>query len=210
MVHCGTLIKRLHSAMRELKSQLAKVRLGIQEEGCHCKQAQLSASCVPHDGFGESTTLRQLTSSAYKDNTISSFLGRKSLPPMFVVPPTPEETLRPNCSDSSAGASQQNFFARAQKDTSPPPRRQYTEESTPRFKPMNLPKFDPKGNIHTFIRLFGNVNVWSQQSGQSNCQNSRLDLPTRFRVSRFVTCNPIIQSLEAILGSQLKFPNPTT
>ncbi|KAJ9061387.1 hypothetical protein DSO57_1021176 [Entomophthora muscae] len=109
---------------------------------------------VPHDRSGESTTLRQPTSSSYKDDAISSSLRQQSLPPVFVVPPTPEETPCPNRSESSAGASQQNFFARTQQDTSPPLRRQNTDKNAPRFKPMNLPKFDPKGNVHTFIRLF--------------------------------------------------------
>ncbi|KAJ9080911.1 hypothetical protein DSO57_1019880 [Entomophthora muscae] len=39
---------------------------------------------------------------------------------MFMVPPTPEETPRPNRLESSAGASRQNFFARTQQDTPPP------------------------------------------------------------------------------------------
>ncbi|KAJ9074057.1 hypothetical protein DSO57_1010145 [Entomophthora muscae] len=73
---------------------------------------------------------------------------------LYLWSPTPEETPCPNCPESSAGASQQNFFARNQQDTPPPPRRQNTEENAPRFKPMSLPNFDPKGNIHTFIRLF--------------------------------------------------------
>ncbi|KAJ9052132.1 hypothetical protein DSO57_1037260 [Entomophthora muscae] len=140
--------------MRELEAQLAEVRSEVQEGRCRCSQAQFSSLCVPHDRSGESTTLRQPTSSAYKDDAISSSLGQQSLPPVFVVPPTPEETPCPNCSESSAGASQQNFFARTQQDTPPPLRRQNTDENAPRFKPMNLPKFDPKGNIHTFIRLF--------------------------------------------------------
>ncbi|KAJ9053610.1 hypothetical protein DSO57_1022627 [Entomophthora muscae] len=109
---------------------------------------------MPYDGSGESTNLLQPTSSAYEDNTIFSSSGRQSLPPVFVVPPTPEETPRPNCSESSAGASQQKLFAFAQQDTPPPLRRQNAEENVPRFKPMNLPKFDLKRNIHTFIRLF--------------------------------------------------------
>ncbi|KAJ9066142.1 hypothetical protein DSO57_1012541 [Entomophthora muscae] len=154
MVHCGPLIDCLCGAMRELEAQLAEVRSEVQEGRCRCSQAQFSASCVPHDRSGESTTLRQSTSSAYKDDAISSFLGQQSLPPVFVVPPTPEETPCPNRSESSAGASQLNFFARTQKDTPPPLRRQNTDENAPRFKPMNLPKFDPKGNVHTFIRLF--------------------------------------------------------
>ncbi|KAJ9064071.1 hypothetical protein DSO57_1034223 [Entomophthora muscae] len=110
MVHCGTLIDRLFSAMRELEAQLAEVRSEVQEGRCCCNQAQLSTSCVLHDRSGESTTLHQPTSSAYKDDTISSSLGRQSLPPVFVVPPTPEKAPRPNCSESSEGASQKNFF----------------------------------------------------------------------------------------------------
>ncbi|KAJ9086003.1 hypothetical protein DSO57_1008518 [Entomophthora muscae] len=140
--------------MRELEAQLAEVRSEVQEGRCHCNQEQFSVLCVPHDGSGESTTLHQPTSSAYEDDTISSSLGRQSLPPVFVVPPTPEETPCPNRSESSAGASRQNFFAHAQQDTPPPLRCQNAEENTPRFKPMNLPKFDPKRNVHTFIRLF--------------------------------------------------------
>ncbi|KAJ9074707.1 hypothetical protein DSO57_1003763 [Entomophthora muscae] len=154
MVHCGALIKRLCGAMRELEAQLSKVRSEVQEGKYCCNQAQFSASHVPHDRSGEITTLRQPTSSAYKDDTISSSLGRKSLPPVFVVPPTTEESPHPNCSESSAGASWQNFFAHAQQDTLPPPRCQSAGENAPRFKPMNLPNFDQKGNIHTFIRLF--------------------------------------------------------
>ncbi|KAJ9085598.1 hypothetical protein DSO57_1012396 [Entomophthora muscae] len=154
MVHCGSLIDRLCGAMRELEAQLAEVRSEVQEGRCCCSQAQFSALYVPHDGSGKSTTLRQSTSSAYKDDAISSSLGQQSLPPVFVVPPTPEETHFPNCSGSSEGASQQFFFAHTQQDTPPPPRRQNTDENAPRFKPMNFPKFDPKGNVHTFIRLF--------------------------------------------------------
>ncbi|KAJ9052071.1 hypothetical protein DSO57_1037812 [Entomophthora muscae] len=140
--------------MRELEAQLAEVRSEVQEGRCCCSQAQLSALRVPHDRSGESTTLRQPTSSAYKDDAISSSLGQQSLPPVFVLLPTPEETPCPNCSESSAGASQQNFFACTQQDTPPTPRHQNTDENAPRFKPMNLLKFDPKGNVHTFIRLF--------------------------------------------------------
>ncbi|KAJ9060643.1 hypothetical protein DSO57_1028693 [Entomophthora muscae] len=97
--------------MRELEAQLAEVRSEVQEGRCRCSQAQFSALCVPHDRSGESTTLRQPTSSAYKDDALSSSSGKQSLPPVFVVPPTPEETPCPNHSESSAGASQQNFFA---------------------------------------------------------------------------------------------------
>ncbi|KAJ9056145.1 hypothetical protein DSO57_1036015 [Entomophthora muscae] len=110
MVQCGSLIDCLRGAMRELEDQLAEVRSEVQEGRCHCRQAQFSALRVPHDRSGESTTLRQPTSSAYKEDAISSSLGQKSLPPVFVVPPTPEETPRPNRSESSAGASQQKFF----------------------------------------------------------------------------------------------------
>ncbi|KAJ9060602.1 hypothetical protein DSO57_1029041 [Entomophthora muscae] len=120
-------------------------------------QAQFSALRVPHYRSGESTTLCQPTSSSYKDNAISSSSGRQSLPPVFVVPPNLEETPCPNRSESSAGASQQNFFVCAQQDTPPPPpppRRQNAEKNALRFKPMNLSKFDPKRDIHTFIRLF--------------------------------------------------------
>ncbi|KAJ9074246.1 hypothetical protein DSO57_1008510 [Entomophthora muscae] len=140
--------------MRELEAQLAEVRSEVQEGRCCCSQAQFSALRVPHDRSGESTTLRQPTSSAHKDDVISSYLGRQSLPPVFVVPSTPEETLCPNCSESSAGESQQNFFVCTQKDTPPPPKHQNTDENVPRFKPMNPPKFDPKENVHTFIRIF--------------------------------------------------------
>ncbi|KAJ9070813.1 hypothetical protein DSO57_1003675 [Entomophthora muscae] len=112
MVHCGSLIDCLCGAMRELEAQLVEVRSEVQEGRCCCSQAQFSALQVPHDGSEESTTLRQPTSSAYKDDAISSSLGQQSLPPVFVVPPTPEETPHPNRSESSAGASQQNFFAR--------------------------------------------------------------------------------------------------
>ncbi|KAJ9084795.1 hypothetical protein DSO57_1020599 [Entomophthora muscae] len=154
MVHCGALIKRLCGAMRELEAQLAEVRSEIQEEKCRCNQAQFSASQVHHDRSGESTTLRQPTSFSYKDENISSSLERQSLPSVFVVPPTREETPCPNYSESSAGASWQKFFVCAQQDTPPPLRHQNTEENIPRFKPMNLPKFNPKGNVHLFIRLF--------------------------------------------------------
>ncbi|KAJ9089689.1 hypothetical protein DSO57_1010186 [Entomophthora muscae] len=154
MVHCGSLIDHLRRAMRELETQLAAVRSEIKEGRCCCSQAQFSALRVPHDRSGESTTLRQPTSSAYKDDAISSSSGQQSLPPLFVVPPTPEETPCPNCAESSAGTSQQNFFAHTQKDTPPPLRRQNADENALRFKPMNLPKFDPKGNVHKFIRLF--------------------------------------------------------
>ncbi|KAJ9085703.1 hypothetical protein DSO57_1011405 [Entomophthora muscae] len=96
--------------MRELEAQLAEVRSEVQEGRCCCSQAQFSALRVPHDGSGESTTLRQPTSSAYKDDAISSFLGQQRLLPVFVVPPTPEETPHPNLSESSSGALRKNFF----------------------------------------------------------------------------------------------------
>ncbi|KAJ9067609.1 hypothetical protein DSO57_1037405 [Entomophthora muscae] len=112
MVCCGSLIDRLRGAMRELEAQLAEVRSEVQEGRCRCSQEQFSALRVSQDGSRESTTLRQPTSSAYKDDVISSFLGQQSLPSVFLVPPTPEETPRPNCPESSAGASQHNFFAR--------------------------------------------------------------------------------------------------
>ncbi|KAJ9062696.1 hypothetical protein DSO57_1008147 [Entomophthora muscae] len=153
MVRCGSFIDRLCRAMRELEAQLAEVRSEVQEGRCCYSQAQFSALRVPHDRSGESTTLRQPTISAYKNDVISSSLGQQSLPPVFVVPPTPEETPCPNRSESSAGASHQNLFACTQQDTPPPLRRQNTDKNAPRLKPMNLPKFDPKGNVHTFIRI---------------------------------------------------------
>ncbi|KAJ9076506.1 hypothetical protein DSO57_1025484 [Entomophthora muscae] len=140
MVCCGSLIDRLRGAMRELEAQLAEVRSEVQEGICCCSQAQFSVSRVPHDISRESTTLRQPTSSAYKDDAISSSSGQQSLPSVFVVPSTPEETPRPNRSESSAGASQQNFFARTQQDAPPLPRHQNTDENVPRFKPMNPPQ----------------------------------------------------------------------
>ncbi|KAJ9088703.1 hypothetical protein DSO57_1020487 [Entomophthora muscae] len=114
MVCYEAIIKRLHSTMRELKAQLAKVRSEPQEGRCRCNHEQFSAPRMHHDVYAESTTLRQLTSSVYEDNAILSSLGRQSLPPVFVVPLTPEETTCPNCSESSAGTSWQNFFARTQ------------------------------------------------------------------------------------------------
>ncbi|KAJ9086528.1 hypothetical protein DSO57_1003080 [Entomophthora muscae] len=68
MVCCGTLINGLHRAIRELEAQLAEVRSEVQEGRCCCNQAQFSASRVPHNISGESTTLCQTTSSAYKDD----------------------------------------------------------------------------------------------------------------------------------------------
>ncbi|KAJ9067350.1 hypothetical protein DSO57_1000262 [Entomophthora muscae] len=112
MMCCGTLIDCLHGAMRDLEAQLTEVRSEVQEGRCRCNQAQFSASHVPYNGSGKRTTLHQPSSSAYKDDTFLSSSGRQSLPPVFVVPPTPEETPCPNCPESSAGASQQNFFAR--------------------------------------------------------------------------------------------------
>ncbi|KAJ9053796.1 hypothetical protein DSO57_1020637 [Entomophthora muscae] len=111
MVRCGSLIDCLCGVMRELEAQLAEVRSEVQEGKCRCSQAQFSALRVPHDRSEVSTTLCQPTSSAYKNDAISSSSGRQSLSPVFVVPSTPEETPCPNCSESSAGASQQNFFA---------------------------------------------------------------------------------------------------
>ncbi|KAJ9072057.1 hypothetical protein DSO57_1031068 [Entomophthora muscae] len=161
--------------MRELEAQLAEVRSEVQEGRCYYSQAQFYALCVPHDGSGESTTLCQPTSSAYKDDAISSFWGRQSLPPVFVVSTTPEETPCPNRSESSAGASQQNFFVRTQQDTPPPPRRQNTDENAPRFKPMNLPKFNPKGNIHTFIRIFEMLMYGANNQGKATKLLNHLD-----------------------------------
>ncbi|KAJ9054525.1 hypothetical protein DSO57_1013398 [Entomophthora muscae] len=137
-----------------MEAQLAEVRSDVQEGRCRCSQAQFSASRVPHDRSGESTTLCQPTNSVYKDDTISSSLGQQSLPPVLVVPPIPEATSRPNRSESSSGASQQNFFMHTQQYTPPPLRRQNTDKNVPRLKPMNFLKFDPKGNVHTFIRFF--------------------------------------------------------
>ncbi|KAJ9089119.1 hypothetical protein DSO57_1016215 [Entomophthora muscae] len=105
MVCCGSLIDCLRGAMREFEAQLAEVRSEVQEGRCCCSQAQFYAPWVPHDRSGESTTLRQPNSSAYKDDAISSSLGQQSFPPVFVVPPTPEETPCPNRSESSAGTS---------------------------------------------------------------------------------------------------------
>ncbi|KAJ9088655.1 hypothetical protein DSO57_1020986 [Entomophthora muscae] len=50
MVHCGTLIKRLCGAMRELEAQLAEVRLEIQEGRYRCNQAySLPHMCLMKD-----------------------------------------------------------------------------------------------------------------------------------------------------------------
>ncbi|KAJ9062903.1 hypothetical protein DSO57_1005705 [Entomophthora muscae] len=71
-----------------------------------------------------------------------------------MVPPTPEETPCPNCPESSAGGISAELLCACPTRHPSSLRRQNTGKNTPRFKHMNLPKFDPKGNVHTFIRLF--------------------------------------------------------
>ncbi|KAJ9063703.1 hypothetical protein DSO57_1038185 [Entomophthora muscae] len=76
-----------------------------------------------------------------------------TLPQVFAVPPMPAETPQAPRDNSSAGGSQTNFFDCSCREESPP-HRCFQDEVPTCFKPMILPKFDPKGNVHTFICLF--------------------------------------------------------
>ncbi|KAJ9058560.1 hypothetical protein DSO57_1011015 [Entomophthora muscae] len=102
---------------------------------------------------GESATLQPTSSSVYDNGATSSSSGRQSLLQVFAVPlhlwippQAPRETV-------PAGSFCTNFFDQSRHKESPPCR--CPQDRTPiQLKPMSLPKFDPKGNVHTSICLF--------------------------------------------------------
>ncbi|KAJ9084812.1 hypothetical protein DSO57_1020377 [Entomophthora muscae] len=132
---------------------------------------------------GESATLKPTSSSVYDDGATSSSSGCQSLPQVFTVLPMPAETPRASRETGPAGSSCTNFFDRSCCKESPPcccP-----QDKTPAcFKPMNLPKFDPKDNVHTFICLFGMSMYVLKQSGMQ--RDSRIyneDITNKLQVT---------------------------
>ncbi|KAJ9065608.1 hypothetical protein DSO57_1017717 [Entomophthora muscae] len=74
-------------------------------------------------------------------------------PTSLCVPPTPVDTPQAPRETGPARSSCTNFFDQSHRKESPP--HHCPQDRTPtQFKPTNLPKFDPKGNVHTFLLLF--------------------------------------------------------
>ncbi|KAJ9074822.1 hypothetical protein DSO57_1002666 [Entomophthora muscae] len=102
---------------------------------------------------GESATLQPTSSSVYNNEATSSSSGRQSLPQVFVIPPTPVDTPQAPRETGPARSSRTNFFDQSCRKESPPCHCPQAKTPT-QFKPRNLPKCDPKGNVHIFICLF--------------------------------------------------------
>ncbi|KAJ9053008.1 hypothetical protein DSO57_1028423 [Entomophthora muscae] len=153
MVQCARLIERLCSSLQNAEIEIADTWAKLVDTRCRCTDQGLEGPGLSAMPSGESATLQPTSSSVYDNWATSSSSGRQSLPQVFAVPPTPVDTPQAPRETGPAGSSCTNFFNQSrQKRVSPlplSPRQNLTQ-----FKPMNLPKFDPKGNVHTFIRIF--------------------------------------------------------
>ena len=148
-------IEDLREAQDQARVNLSDVIEEMRDNRCHCGSSSSGPSLEQLFTTSGSTTLRHPNSSEYDGDSASSAGGRRSIPRVFVAQPTPEETPPNHRTEAPRSASCTNFFARPATAETATPRRPQTENSSGgRFKPMNLPKFDPKGNVRTFIRLF--------------------------------------------------------
>ncbi|KAJ9053066.1 hypothetical protein DSO57_1027842 [Entomophthora muscae] len=133
--------------------EIADAWAKLVDSRCCCSGQDLGVSGLSSIPSGESATLQPTSSSVYNDRATLSSSGRQSLPQVFAVPPTPVDTPQAPRETGPAGSSCTNFFDQSHLKESRPCCCPQPETPT-RFKPMNLPKFNPKGNVHTFICLF--------------------------------------------------------
>ncbi|KAJ9079506.1 hypothetical protein DSO57_1034738 [Entomophthora muscae] len=153
MVQCARLIERLCSSLCNAEIEIADTQAKLVDSRCCCTGQDLGVLGLSSIPSGESATLQPTSSSVYNNGSTLSSSGRQSLPWVFAVLPTPVDTPQAPRETGPAGSSHTNFFDRSCREESPPCRCPRPKTPT-RFKPMNLPKFNPKGNVHTFIRLF--------------------------------------------------------
>ncbi|KAJ9053708.1 hypothetical protein DSO57_1021638 [Entomophthora muscae] len=153
MIQCARLIKSICSSLQKAEIEIADTRDKLVDTRCRFTGQDLGEPGLSSMPSGESTTLQPTSSSLYNDRATSSSSGCLSLPQVFAVPPTSVDTPQAPRETGSAGGSCTNFFNQSHCKESPLCRCPQDKNPT-QFKPMNLPKFDPKGNAHTFICLF--------------------------------------------------------
>ncbi|KAJ9051832.1 hypothetical protein DSO57_1001079 [Entomophthora muscae] len=153
MVQCTRLIERLCSSLCNAEIEIADAQAKLVDSRCRCTGQDLGVLGLSGIPSGESTTLQPTSISVYNSRATLSSLGRQSLPQVFAVLPTPVDTPQAPKETGPARSSCTNFFDRSCHEESPPCCCPQVKTPT-QFKPMNLPKFDPKGNVHIFICLF--------------------------------------------------------
>ncbi|KAJ9071631.1 hypothetical protein DSO57_1035120 [Entomophthora muscae] len=153
MVQCARLIERLCSSLQNADIEIADTWAKLLNTRCRCTGQDLGGPGLAAMPSGESAMLQPTSSSVYNNEATSSSSGRQSLPRVFAVPSTPVDTPQAPRETGPARSSCINFLNQRHRKESPPcccP-----QDKTPtQYKPMNLPKFDPKDNVHTFIFLF--------------------------------------------------------
>ncbi|KAJ9089515.1 hypothetical protein DSO57_1012216 [Entomophthora muscae] len=153
MVQCARLIERLRSSLCNAEMEIADAWAELVDSRCRCSGQDLGVLSLFNIPSGESATLQPTSSSVYNNGATLSSSGCQSLSQVFAVPLTPVDIPRAPRETGPAGSSCINFFDQSHCEESPSCRCPQPETPT-RFKPMNLPKFDPKGKVHTFICLF--------------------------------------------------------
>ncbi|KAJ9053803.1 hypothetical protein DSO57_1020644 [Entomophthora muscae] len=153
MVQCARLIERLQSSLCNAEMEIADAWAKLVDSRCCCSGQDLGVLSLSSVPSGESATLQPTSSSVYNNRAASSSSGCQSLPRVFAVPPTSVDTPQAPRETGSSRSSCTNFFDQSCLEESSPCCCPQPETPT-WFKPMNLPKFDPKGNVHTFICLF--------------------------------------------------------
>ncbi|KAJ9076891.1 hypothetical protein DSO57_1021968 [Entomophthora muscae] len=153
MVQCAKLIERLRSSLCNAEIEIADAWAKLVDSRCHCTSQDLGVLGLSSIPSGESATLQPTSSSVYNDGATLSSSGCQSLPQVFVIP------LRlwiphkhPGRLVQLGALTPTSLTGVAVK--SPPPCHCPQVKTPTLFKPMNLPKFNPKGNIHTFLCLF--------------------------------------------------------
>ncbi|KAJ9075643.1 hypothetical protein DSO57_1033932 [Entomophthora muscae] len=153
MVQCARLIERLCSSLQNAEMEITDTRAELVDTRCCCTGQDLGVPGLSVMPSGESATLQLTSSSVYNDRATSSSSGRQRLPQVFAVPPTPVDTPQAPRETGPARISSINFYNQSCRKESPPCCHPQAKTPT-QFKPLNLPKFDPKDNVHTFIHLF--------------------------------------------------------
>ncbi|KAJ9067207.1 hypothetical protein DSO57_1001844 [Entomophthora muscae] len=153
MVQCAKLIERLCSSLQNAEIEIADTWAKLVGNRCRCTGQDLGGPGLSEMPSGKSATLQPTSSSVYNNGATSFSSGRQNLPQVFAVPLTSVDTSQAPRETGLARSSCTNFFNQSCHKESPPCHCPQAKTPT-QLKPMNLHKFDPKGNVHTFICLF--------------------------------------------------------
>lgn len=134
MNNCGRVLKGFRTNFRELEANIADFRTELNKTWCRCSNRRGDIN------------QEHISYTLHNSSILES--GRYANPFEFATV-APVVSQSPECTPCT----QSNFFAQNVAEDIPSPMQSHPQEDRAnlRFKPMNLPKFDPKGNVHTFL-----------------------------------------------------------